>query len=90
MHAEARMGQAIEMVASSDADHQRPPLIGRSTGQGLYLPVNDVDDVYRKVITSGPISVIEPEDTELGSRSRAPDPQGQELSAGSYEPGSSR
>lgn len=88
VHAEARMGHAVVMVASSDADHQRPPLVGRSTGQGLYLRVDDVDGFYRRATAAGGVSVIEPEDTEWGSRRcRVLDPQGQEWSAGSYEPG---
>ncbi|MFF2030587.1 VOC family protein [Arthrobacter sp. NPDC058192] len=88
VHAELRMGEAVVMVASSDADYQRPQLIGRSTGHGLYLLVDDVDNFYGKAMAAGATSVIEPEDTEWGSRrSRVLDPQGQEWSAGSYEPG---
>ena len=90
VHAEARLGQAVVMVASSDNDHQRPPLIGCWTGQGLYLLVDDVDDFYRGAIAAGGTSVIEPEETEWGSRRcRVLDPQGQEWTAGTYEPGAS-
>ncbi|AXJ09475.1 VOC family protein [Arthrobacter sp. PM3] len=89
VHAEARMGEAVVMLASSDAGYQRPPLVGQSTGQGLYLLVGDVDDFHRRAVAAGGISVIEPEDTEWGSRrSRVLDPQGQEWSAGTYQPGS--
>lgn len=88
VHAEVRMGEAVLMAASNDAEYQRAPLVGRSTGQGLYLLVDDVDAFYRTAIAGGASAVIEPEDTEWGSRrARVLDPQGQEWSAGSYEPG---
>lgn len=44
VHAEVRRGDAVLMVASNDAAYQVPPLLGRSTGQGLYLLDNDVDN----------------------------------------------
>jgi uncharacterized glyoxalase superfamily protein PhnB len=88
LHAEVRMGEAVLMVASNDAGYRRPPLMGRSTGQGLYLLVEDVDDFYRKAVAAGATAVIEPENTEWGSRrTRVLDPQGQEWSAGTYQPG---
>jgi uncharacterized glyoxalase superfamily protein PhnB len=88
LHAEVRLGDAVLMVASDDAEYQRPGLVGRSTGQGLYLLVDDVDDFYRKAVAAGGTSVIEPESTEWGARrARVLDPQGQEWSAGTYEPG---
>lgn len=88
LHAEVRMGNAVLMVASNDADYRRPALIGRSTGQGLYLLVEDVDDFHRLAVAAGATTVIEPENTEWGTRrTRLLDPQGQEWSAGTYEPG---
>jgi uncharacterized glyoxalase superfamily protein PhnB len=88
LHAEVRLGQAVVMVASNDADYQKPTLIGRSTGAGLYLLVDNVDRFYHSAIMAGATSVIEPEDTEWGSRrARVLDPQGQEWSAGTYKPG---
>lgn len=88
IHAEVRLGDAVLMVASNDADYQRPGLLGQSTGQGLYLLVDDVDGFYRNALAAGATSVIEPESTEWGARrARILDPQGQEWSAGTYEPG---
>ena len=88
LHAEISMGEAVLMVASSDAAYQRPPLIGQSTGQGLYLLVEDVDAFHQKALAAGGTSVIEPEDTQWGARRcRVLDPQGQEWSAGTYQPG---
>ena len=88
LHAEVRLGLAVVMVASSDADYVRAPLVGRSTGQGLYVLMDDVDGFFGRAVAAGATPVIEPEDTEWGSRRcRVLDPQGQEWSAGSYEPG---
>lgn len=88
LHSEIHMGEALLMVSSNDADYLLPPLMGRSTGQGLYLFVDDVDAFHRKALAAGGISVIEPEDTEWGSRRcRMLDPQGKEWSAGTYQPG---
>jgi uncharacterized glyoxalase superfamily protein PhnB len=88
LHAEISMGEAVLMVASSDAAYHRPPLIGQSTGRGLYLLVEDVDAFHQKALAAGGTSVIEPEDTPWGARRcRVLDPQGQEWSAGTYQPG---
>lgn len=88
VHSEVRMGDAVLMVAGNDADYQLAPLLGRSTGQGLYLYLNDVDAFFARAVAAGATPVIEPEDTEWDSRRcRVLDPQGREWSAGSYEPG---
>lgn len=87
-HAEVRLGNAVVMLASDDAGYTTPPLMGRSTGRGLYLLVDDVDAFFDRATSAGGIPVIEPEDTEWGTRRcRILDPQGHEWSAGSYEPG---
>ena len=88
VHAEVRLGDAVLMVASNDAEYQRPPLVGRSTGQGVYLLLDDVDEFYRDAVAAGGTSVTEPESTAWGAkRARVLDPQGQEWSVGTYEPG---
>ncbi|MCV2489584.1 VOC family protein [Geodermatophilus sp. YIM 151500] len=88
LHSEVRLGDAVLMVASHDADYGRAPLVGRSTGQGLYLLVDDVDDRYARALAAGGASVFPPEDTEWGSRRcRLLDPEGIEWSFGTYEPG---
>ncbi|MHC6594620.1 VOC family protein [Arthrobacter sp. C152] len=88
IHAEMRMGEAVLMVASNDAPYGTPGLAGRSTGQGLYLLVDDVDALHGRAVELGGTSVIPPEDTEWGSRrARVLDPGGREWSFGSYEPG---
>ncbi len=88
VHAEVRFGDAVIMLASDDVEYTRPPLVGRSTGQGLYLLMQDVDGFFQRALAAGGSPVIEPEETEWGSRRcRVLDPQGREWSAGSYEPG---
>jgi uncharacterized glyoxalase superfamily protein PhnB len=90
-HAEVRLGDVVLMVASDDTAYERPPLVGRSTGRGLYLVLDDaaaVDDRYARGIAAGGRPVIPPEDTEWGTRrARLLDPQGGEWSFGSYVPG---
>lgn len=87
LHSEVRMGEAVLMVASNDDEYLVPPLVGRSTGRGIYLSMNDVDAFHRQALTAGGTSVIEPEDTEWGTRRcRVLDPQGKEWRAGTYQP----
>jgi uncharacterized glyoxalase superfamily protein PhnB len=87
-HAEVRMGDAVVMVASNDADYRPAPLLGQSTGHGLYLVMDDVEGFHRRAVAAGGTSVIEPEETPWGARRcRVLDPQGREWSAGTYRPG---
>jgi uncharacterized glyoxalase superfamily protein PhnB len=91
LHAEVRWGDVVLMVASADAAYEVPPLVGRSTGGGLYLWVPDPADVdrwYSRAVEGGAQEVIAPEDTEWGTRrSRVLDPEGHEWSVGTYRPG---
>ncbi|MBW0252874.1 VOC family protein [Cellulomonas sp. PS-H5] len=91
VHAELRLGDAVVMVASDDAAYQRPPLVGRSTGSGVYLLVEEpaaVDAFTERARAAGARVVVEPEDTPWGSRrARVLDPQGREWTLGTYEPG---
>ena len=91
LHSELRCDDVVLMVSSYDADYSRPPLIGRSTGGGLYLVLDDaasVEDWYRRGIEAGGTPVFVPEDTPWGTRrARLLDPEGGEWSFGSYVPG---
>jgi uncharacterized glyoxalase superfamily protein PhnB len=90
LHAELKLGEAVVMVATADADYAVPPLVGQSTGGGLYLLVDDVRAIYGAAVDAGASTVLEPETTEWGSeRARVLDPEGHEWSFGSYEPGGS-
>ena len=92
-HSELRRDDAVLMVSGYDAEYSRPPLVGRSTGGGLYLVLDDataVEDTYRRGIEAGDMSVFGPEDTDWGTRrARLLDPEGGEWSFGSYAPGES-
>jgi uncharacterized glyoxalase superfamily protein PhnB len=90
LHAELRLGDVVVMLATADADYRAPTLVGRSTGSGLYLLVDDVDAIYGAAIEAGATEVFEPETTEWGTvRARVLDPEGHEWSFGTYEPGGS-
>ena len=89
-HAEMRLDDAVVMVASDDGPYAKPALVGRSTGQGLYLLVDDVDGISARALAAGGTEVFAPEDTEWGTRrARVLDPGGTEWSFGTYEPGAS-
>jgi uncharacterized glyoxalase superfamily protein PhnB len=88
VHAELRLGGAVVMLATNDADYGVRPLLGHSTGSGLYLLVDDVDAIYTAAIQAGATAVLEPQKTEWGTeRARVLDPEGREWSFGTYEPG---
>lgn len=87
-HAELRLGDVVIMVASFDQDYDRPRLMNRSTGGGLYLLVDNVVAIYKKAVEAGGTPVFEPEKTTWGTeRARVLDPEGVEWSFGTYEPG---
>jgi uncharacterized glyoxalase superfamily protein PhnB len=76
------------MILSDDAEYVRAPLVGRSTGDGLYLLVDDVDGCHARLVPAGGRSVFPPQDNEWGTRrARVLDPEGGEWSFGTYEPG---
>lgn len=76
------------MVAPADEKYEIPMLIGRSTGHGLYLLVDDVRAMHSAAVSAGGRSIFEPETTEWGTeRARVLDPEGYEWSLGTYGPG---
>ncbi|SEA48979.1 VOC family protein [Leifsonia sp. 21MFCrub1.1] len=88
LHSELRWADTVVMVASNDAAYQVPPLVGVSTGIGLYLVTQDVDGMFARAVDAGARVVFPPEDTDWGSRrARVLDPGGREWSFGSYRPG---
>ena len=90
VHAELGLGDAVVMVAPVDEPYETPKLIGRSTGHGLYLLVDDVAALHLAAMQAGGSSVFAPEKTEWGTeRARVLDPEGYEWSFGTYEPGGS-
>ena len=90
VHAELRLGDAVVMVAPAEEPYETPKLIGRSTGLGLYLLVDDVATLHGAALRAGVSTVFAPEKTELGTeRARVLDPEGYEWSFGTYGPGGS-
>jgi uncharacterized glyoxalase superfamily protein PhnB len=90
IHAELRLGDAAVMVAPADEAYEIPKLIGRSTGHGLYLQVDDVPALHAAALEAGGRDVVAPERTEWGTeRARVLDPEGYEWSFGTYVPGRS-
>ena len=89
IHAEVRLGDAVLMLSTADAQYGELTLVGHSTGSGLYLCTEDVDSIYAAAIGAQGTGVLAPEDTEWGTRrARVLDPEGHEWSFGSYRPGS--
>ena len=87
-HSELRMDEAVVMLASDDSPYVVAPLVGTSTGAGLYIVTDDVDRRYADAIRAGGAAVFPPEDTEWGARrARVLDPGGREWSFGTYQPG---
>jgi uncharacterized glyoxalase superfamily protein PhnB len=88
VHAESRLGDAVVMVAPADEPYETPKLLGRSTGHGLYVLVDDVAALHGAALRAGGSSIFAPEKTEWGTeRARVLDPEGYEWSFGTYEPG---
>ena len=88
IHSEVRLGSAVLMVASYDADYDVAALKGRSTGSGRYLWVAEVDALHERAVRAGGREVFAPESTEWGTRrSRVLDPEGHAWSFGTYQPG---
>lgn len=61
LYAELRLGDAVVMLSTADADYTMPPLVGRSTGSGLYLLVDDVDTIHAAASAAGATAVLVPE-----------------------------
>jgi len=88
LHSEARLGDAVVIVASNDPDLDDTVLVDTPGPHGLYLLVADVDGLYARAVAAGATPVIAPEFTEWTTRrARVLDLEGAEWTFGSYEPG---
>ncbi len=91
IHSELRSGDSVIMVASYDEECQTPCLMGHSTGRELYILTEHVDALFERAAAAGGHPVLPPESTDWGSRrARVLDPEGNEWTFGSYEPGHER
>ena len=59
MHGELRIGSAVIMFADASEAY-------KATSCSLCLLVESVDDVYKKAMTHGAVSLLAPEDKEYG------------------------
>lgn len=88
IHSEPRLGEVVVMVASDDSDYVVAPLVGRSTGAGLYVVVDDVDRLYAAAVNAGARRCSRPR-TLTGAQGELAFwiPAGGSGAFGSYEPG---
>ncbi len=85
VHAELRVPpDGVVMVGTATVEH---PPVDRPAAYGVYVLVDDVDAHHDRAKAAGAEIVLDPEDTEWGSRRyRALDLDGYEWSFGSYSP----
>jgi uncharacterized glyoxalase superfamily protein PhnB len=86
VHAEMRLGDAVVMLGTAGAG--REPFRSVPAGNGLlYCALDDVDGLAARARTAGAEIVIEPMDTDYGSRDfTLRDPEGNLWSFGTYRP----
>ena len=88
-HAQLRYGGSVVMIGTAQDDFMNmksPKAVGAVT-QGIYVQVDDVDAHHARAKAAGAEIVMEPEDTEYGSREYAArDPEGHFWSFGTYGP----
>ena len=83
-HAQLSFGPGMIMLGSGRHD---PPNPWDEVPQGIYVVVTDVDTHYRRAKAAGAEIVMEPYNTEYGSREySARDPEGHLWSFGTYDP----
>ncbi|WP_309110948.1 VOC family protein [Saccharothrix sp.] len=90
-HSELRLGDAALVVFSDRDGYSRAPRRGDTSGQGVYVAVDDageVDGLFARAVAEGAVPVWEPGDTEWGNhRFRVLDPEGFEWTFGTHRPG---
>jgi len=69
MHAEIRIGKSVIMFANSTDQYQ-------VQNAGMFIYVDNVDEVYKKAIKEGAISLGEPADQSYGRTAGIKDPFG--------------
>jgi uncharacterized glyoxalase superfamily protein PhnB len=84
-HAELRLGSGMVMVGSESDSADK---WGQHAGQGwVYVAVEDPDALHERALAAGADIVMEPMDTDYGSRDFAlRDPEGNLWNFGTYRP----
>lgn len=88
-HAQLRYGAGVVMIGTAEDDfmNMKSPKAAGGVTQGIYVQVDDVDAHHARAKAAGAEIVMEPEDTEYGSREYAArDPEGHFWSFGTYRP----
>ena len=88
-HAQLRYGASVLMIGTAQDDfmNMKSPKAAGAVTQGIYVQVDDVDAHHARARAAGAEIVMEPEDTEYGSREYAArDPEGHFWSFGTYRP----
>jgi uncharacterized glyoxalase superfamily protein PhnB len=82
-HAEFRLGNGIVMFGPA-SDRMPAP---RGRGGGIYVVITDPDEHCARARAAGAEIVMEPHDTDYGSRNyAAKDPEGNAWFFGTYQP----
>jgi uncharacterized glyoxalase superfamily protein PhnB len=85
VHAELTWPEGGGIMYGSAQDTQHPEMPQPTGGQWLYVVTGDPDAVYRRARDAGAKIVMEPYDTDYGSRNVAiADPQGHIWTFGTY------
>jgi PhnB protein len=69
MHAEISIGSSVIMFADSTQEYAKQTA-------GLFIYVNDCDQVYQKALASGAVNVMEPAEQSYGRSAGIKDPFG--------------
>jgi len=69
MHAEINVGQSVIMFADATAEHAKQ-------NAGLFIYVDDCDQVYGKALAAGAVTVMEPAAQSYGRSAGIKDPFG--------------
>ncbi len=82
IHFEMTRGDLVIMGGGGDITPTGAP--------GLYLVVDEVESLFRRLIELGGSEIFSPEQTDWGTeRARLTDPSGHEWTIGTYQPGHS-
>ena len=69
MHAEISIGDSVIMFADATNEHQKQ-------NAGLFIYVNNCDDVYQKALANGGSKIMDPADQDYGRSAGIHDPFG--------------
>jgi uncharacterized glyoxalase superfamily protein PhnB len=87
-HSELRLGDGIIMAGSEDPERgMKSPENLPAVNQGIYLYVDDVDQLFARATAAGAKVIGEPKDQDYGRTCGVLDLEGHHWWFGSYRPG---